>query len=82
MDITENHLTIQDKGRRRVIDLREIKKVTVHQSSLGHFCDRGELFIQIEGQSAPIIVRRIKHPYEEWKQIKIAVFQKRKGIDK
>lgn len=76
--LSEHHLRIKRLHGTLTFALEEIKKVQVFQGPLDRLWGVGNLHIQIKGREGPIIIRRVRDPYEGWKQIKIALFQRRK----
>lgn len=77
-----HQLVIQRFGKKVELDLKEIEKMGVSQHFFGRLCGKGDLRLKIRGRKTFFWIRGLKHPYEGWKQIKIAGFQARKLIDK
>ena len=77
-----HQLVVQRFGKKVKLDLKEIEKVGVTQHFFGRLCGKGDLWLKMRGGKTFFWIRGLKHPYEGWKQIKIAGFQTRKLIDK
>ncbi|MBI4436971.1 MAG: hypothetical protein HY590_06155 [Candidatus Omnitrophica bacterium] len=78
--LTSETLTLKKRGRRsQEVDLGAIGKLEVRQYPWHRFCHTGDLLIELSDSKKPLLLREFQFPYEGWKRIKIAAFQKRQG---